>query len=111
LAGWHATRVARAICLGTEQKFSAKRLEDQCRTPAAATEKHSAMDLADKDEICYYVAHSLDDGNVPPYENINRVIDLFGLFVPLYAAAEADGRIFACDHDANMRWVVASERR
>jgi hypothetical protein len=82
-----------------------RRLEYQAKMQAATRDRNRAADLADKANICYYVAAHLDNGNLPTNPHIDRLIDLTSLTLPLYPAAIAEGRLITVDHDDNIRWV------
>jgi hypothetical protein len=82
-----------------------RRLEQAARAQAEMSDRNRAADLAEKADICYYVAGHLDQGDLPTNKHIDRIIDLFAILLPAWSAAQAEGRLSTVDHDANMKWV------
>jgi hypothetical protein len=82
-----------------------RRLEHQCRTQAVTSDRNHAADLLDKADICYYVACHLDNSNVVSNAQVDRHIDLTSILLPVYSAAQAEGRLITVDHNDNIRWV------
>jgi hypothetical protein len=81
-------------------------LEHQRRVQAGGQDKYSAGALLERADTARYVASALDEGAVPSCKEVDTDIELFNLLVPLYPAAQREGRLIPFHHGRALEWAV-----